>query len=422
CFDEKSFTISIYNVDQLQDITICESYTLPTLTNGNYYNGSNGTGGIIPQGSTISISKTIYIFGNSGYNPNCSDETSFTVTIIDTPFANPVPLAIRTTCDNDGINDGLFNFNLTTFNTIVLGTQVGPEFSVSYFGSFSDATSNTNAFNNSTLSTVYVSVSNTLAPNCFDVKPISIIVNKIPEPNPIDGIICIRSSNGQLLHPYMLHSGLPSNTHTFKWFNAQGQVVGTGANYQAILPGTYSIIATSTITGCPSKEVFVIVSPSEPALVSYAVSADFTDSQSITVTATGTGGDYEYQLDNGVFQDSPIFDSVMSGIHTITVRDKNGCGISITDAIVVNYPHYFTPNGDGINDTWNIKDLKEQQVSTIYIYDRFGKLIKRIKPSGQGWDGTYNNNLVPADDYWFSINYQKDGSEKEFKAHFALKR
>ena len=93
-----------------------------------------------------------------------------------------------------------------------------------------------------------------------------------------------------------------------------------------------------------------------------------------------------------------------------------------TDAIVINYPHYFTPNGDGINETWNIKDLKDQTISLIYIYDRFGKLIKKVKPSDQGWDGTYNNTLMPADDYWFSVNYQKDGQEKEFRAHFALKR
>ncbi|WP_395062008.1 choice-of-anchor L domain-containing protein [Flavobacterium sp.] len=422
CFDEKSFTIAIFNVDQLQDITICESYTLPNLTIGNYYNATGGTGGMILQGSTIYASKTVYIFANSGYNPNCSDETSFVVTIIDTPIANPVPLAVRTICDQDGINDGIFNFDLTTFNSIILGTQTGPEFSLNYYSTLNDATANSNSIINSTLTTVYVRVNNALAPNCYDVKPISIIVNKIPEPKPIDGIICIKSSNGQLLNPYMLYSGLPSNTHTFQWFNAQGQVVGTGANYQAILPGTYSIIATSTITGCPSEEVFTIVSPSEPALVSYAVSADFADSQSITITATGTGGDYEYQLDNGVFQDSPVFNNVMSGLHTITVRDKNGCGITITDAIVVNYPHYFTPNGDGINETWNIKDLQEQEVSTIYIYDRYGKLIRKIKPSGIGWDGTYNNTLMPADDYWFSINYLKDGTEKEFKAHFALKR
>ena len=46
-------------------------------------------------------------------------------------------------------------------------------------------------------------------------------------------------------------------------------------------------------------------------------------------------------------------------------------------------------NGDGFNDTWNIKDLEEQTTAVIYIYDRYGKLIKQIVPSNPFWDGTF---------------------------------
>ena len=53
----------------------------------------------------------------------------------------------------------------------------------------------------------------------------------------------------------------------------------------------------------------------------------------------------------------------MSGFHTITVRDKNGCGLTVSQIIVVNYPHFFTPNGDGANETWNIRDLRDQEVA-----------------------------------------------------------
>lgn len=422
CFDEKSFTISIFNVDQLQDVTICEGYTLPTLTHGNYYNGPNGTGGMIPQGSTVSTSKTIYIFANSGYNPNCSDETSFVATIIDTPVANPVPIANRTSCDEDGTNDGIFNFDLTTLNAIILGTQSGSEFTIDYFENFNDANANMNAVTNTILTTVYVRVGNTLAPNCYDIKPLTLIINKIPEPTPQDGIVCINSTTGELLNPFTIVSGLSAVSHTFQWFNDQGQVVGTNSTYQTETAGTFSLIATSIATGCPSEEVFVTVNPSEPAIVAYSISEDFSSNQSLTISATGTGGDYEYQIDDQPFQDSPTFDNVNSGFHTITVRDKNGCGITTTEAIVINYPKYFTPNGDGFNDTWNIVDLKDQLNSTIFIYDRFGKILKQIKPSGHGWDGTYNGKEMISDDYWFTITYTKNLENKEFKAHFALKR
>jgi gliding motility-associated-like protein len=422
CFDEKSFNVTIFNVEQLPNITTCSSYTLPTLTVGNFYNGPNGTGGMLPQGSSVTNSKTVYIFANSGFSPNCSDETSFTVTIIPEPIAYPVTLNERTICDEDGNNNGVTDFNLTSLNATILATQTGAEFSISYYESFDDATNENNAITISDVATIYVRVNNSLAPDCFDIKPIAIIVHKLPEPNSVDGIVCIDSETGTLLNPYLITTGLPTSTHTFQWFDELGNVIGTSNNYQAILPGEYSVIATNTTTGCSSEEVFVTVSQSEPAVIAYSISEDFSPNQTVVVSATGTGGNYEYQLDDNAYQSSPIFNNVSPGIHTISVRDINGCGKTTTEAIVVYYPHYFTPNGDGVHEYWNIYDLRDQEVSIIEIYDRFGKLMKQIKPSGQGWDGTYNGKQVPADDYWFVINYQKDTKNKEFRAHFSLKR
>ncbi|RZJ28196.1 MAG: T9SS type B sorting domain-containing protein, partial [Flavobacterium sp.] len=157
------------------------------------------------------------------------------------------------------------------------------------------------------------------------------------------------------------------------------------------------------------------------AVITYSITDDFADEQSVTVIATGTG-DYEYQLDFGTFQDSNIFNNVASGIHTVTVRDKNGCGLATTSALVVNYPHYFTPNGDGVHDTWNIKDLSQQPDSKITIFDRYGKIITQITPAGQGWDGTLHGASLPSTDYWFVVEYEEDGITKEFKSHFAMKR
>ena len=421
CTAQKSFNVAIFNVDQLPDVTICHSYTLPTLVHGNYYNGTGGTGGMVPAGTVLTATKTVYIFAHSTFTSNCTDETSFKVTIIDTPVAHTVPLANRTTCDEDGTNDGSTNFNLTTFNSIVLGNQTAPEFSVVYYNSFNDANNNLNPVTSSTHPTVYVRVNNSLAPNCYDIQPISIIVNRLPVPTPKDGIICINSKTGQVLNPYMIYSGLSATNHSFHWYNAQGTVVGTSSSYQALAPGVYSVVAVNTATGCASQQVSVTVTGSEPAVVAYSVSEDFTNNQTVTIEATGTG-DYEYELDNGDFQNSPVFDNVESGFHTITVRDKNGCGQTVTEAIVVNYPKFFTPNADGVNDTWNIVDLKKQSAATILIFDRYGKFITEIKPDGNGWNGRYNGNEALADDYWFSLTYKKDNQTKEFKAHFALKR
>lgn len=423
CSSQISFALTIFNVDNLPNITICENYTLPSLTIGQYYTGPNGTGTKLNAGASISTSQTIYIYDVSPNLPRCSDESSFTVTIIDTPVANSVSASLRTVCDQDGTNDGVTSFDLTTLTAAVLGTQTGNEFTIAYYENLANATSQTNAITSTSLTSIYVRVNNTLAPSCYDIKNISIIVNKLPEPTPIDGIICIDSETGTLLNPYTIYSGLSTSSNYFVWTNETNVVVGNGNNYQADLPGVYTLVTTSNINGCISKPVSVTVNPSEPAIISYTISDEFTDTQSITVVATGQGNNFEYQLDNGYFQDSPVFESVTSGIHLITVRDKNGCGSTSVRAIVVNYPKFFTPNSDGYNDTWNIKDLSNQPNASILIYDRYGKFLKQIKPSESGWDGNYNGNMMPSDDYWFSVAYKDENQvDQEFKAHFAMKR
>ncbi|NQX86221.1 MAG: T9SS type B sorting domain-containing protein, partial [Flavobacteriaceae bacterium] len=78
--------------------------------------------------------------------------------------------------------------------------------------------------------------------------------------------------------------------------------------------------------------------------------------------------------------------------------------------------------GDGYNDTWEIEGIDTVNNVKIYIFDRYGKLLKELSPAGNGWDGTYNGSLMPSSDYWFVVEYEEGGTNKEFKAHFTLKR
>ena len=149
-------------------------------------------------------------------------------------------------------------------------------------------------------------------------------------------------------------------------------------------------------------------------------SAMFSDNQAISITVVGGDGPFLYQLDNSDFQTSNVFSPVSPGLHIITVVDETFCTNLTTTTTIINYEHYFTPNGDGINDFWNIKGLAES--SRILIFDRFGKTLKQIYTNGPGWDGTYNGQTMPSDDYWFVIDYIEDSAKKIFRAHFTLKR
>ena len=92
--------------------------------------------------------------------------------------------------------------------------------------------------------------------------------------------------------------------------------------------------------------------------------------------------------------------------------------------MVFDYPLFFTPNGDGYNDFWNIDIFSGQPTSKIYIFDRYGKLLKEIRPSGSGWNGTYNGKIMPTSDYWFLVEYSDfiSGAPKMLRGHFTLKR
>jgi gliding motility-associated-like protein len=184
--------------------------------------------------------------------------------------------------------------------------------------------------------------------------------------------------------------------------------------------GTY--LFTPDLGECANPQTInVVINEATLAAVTTAVTNAFSDNQVITVIAV-LPGNYLYQLDHGLFQESPIFENVGPGMHSVTVVDANGCAPSITveDILIIGYPPYFTPNGDTFHDTWNIADLKEP--SRIYIFDRYGKLLKQISPDGLGWDGTFNGELMPSSDYWFLVQYDEQGAEKEFRAHFTLKR
>jgi gliding motility-associated-like protein len=127
-------------------------------------------------------------------------------------------------------------------------------------------------------------------------------------------------------------------------------------------------------------------------------------------------------LDQGEFQLSNVFSEVPAGTHTINVRDIDGCTDLTKEIVIIGYPKFFTPNGDGHNDTWNIIGFSSQSNPAIYIFDRYGKLLKQINSTDFGWDGTYNGHQMPATDYWFKVIYFEDGINKEFKSHFSLKR
>lgn len=157
---------------------------------------------------------------------------------------------------------------------------------------------------------------------------------------------------------------------------------------------------------------------------------DNSSNNSISINAANQNlgiGDYEFALDNilGPYQDEAIFTQVLPGEHTVFVREKNDCGIAQVKIYVFGFPNFFTPNEDGKNDTWNVLGVNPSifPESSIYIFDRYGKMLTNFSANQVGWNGLYNNKKVNSSDYWYLAQItDTNGITREYKGHFSLIR
>jgi gliding motility-associated-like protein len=358
------------------------------------------------------------------------------------------PLQAYILCDDNVETDGdpsndRVQFDLSTQDGFVLDGQDPLNYIVSYYASQADADQAINALpmlyeNGVNPQVVIARVDNDIqvlnssgalvdSSICYETAQVTLEVNPLPiviiDP---EYILCVDTNGTEVLAPLVIDTDLSAADYTFVWADAGGAVVGSGSSYAPTQGGSYSLeVFDATLpTLCAAPiEVFTVIESNPPMLTAQVVTAAFASTHVIEASATGQGI-YEYSLDQGPWGDSGTFIDVTPGTHLVTARDVNGCGETKTEVYVIDFPLYFTPNGDGYNDRWNIVGVANQGDAKIHIFDRYGKLLKQISPSGEGWDGTYNGVLMPATDYWFSLEYTDPttGNLEILRAHFTLKR
>ncbi len=168
------------------------------------------------------------------------------------------------------------------------------------------------------------------------------------------------------------------------------------------------------------------------AKLNYEIKEDaFSEGYTITAVpefSIGQLSDFEYQLNDGEFQSSPVFSDLKSGDYFITARNRFGCTPEVQSELIelLGYPRYFTPNGDGFHDTWSLINIENQSAAQIYIFDRYGKLLKQLRAAGPGWDGTYKGKNMPSSEYWFRVEFNEprdpDKRRRVFTGSFSLIR
>jgi gliding motility-associated-like protein len=344
--------------------------------------------------------------------------------------------------DNDPTNDSA-QFVLTTQDAFVLNGQDPTNYIVRYFASQIDADLDQfelpslyqNAENPQVIfarvdnNTQIIDNTGTLVDSsvCYETAPVVLRVNPLPYIDIDDEyVLCVDTNGTEVVGPLEIETGLSNLDYFFIWRDDTGAIVETASSYVPTKGGVYTLEVSDAVlaTRCTAPiEVFTVIESSPPTVTAVVTTPAFANTHIIEATAIGIG-DYEYNIDQGPWQDTGTFVGVSPGDRVVNVRDLNGCGVGLAVLYVIDFPKYFTPNGDGYHDTWNINGVSDQLNAKIQIFDRFGKLLKEIRPSGDGWDGTYNGARLQSNDYWFVMTYDDPASGEPvvLNAHFTLKR
>jgi gliding motility-associated-like protein len=348
-------------------------------------------------------------------NLACCPEIISEVQVAFSPAATAYEITDRNLCAEIG-------FELHSLDAEALGVQSPDEFLVSYHlnpeeaaGGIHPLPSDWNPANGA--GTVYYRVTSLQNPQCFDASR-SFEYSLVTPPQldlPEQAFIC-----GGVSQP-LLGPLIPEQGVTYSW--------STGENTPRITvsePGLYTLTAVRNEGGvlCEVSDSVEVIASAPPGIGQILIE-DLQVSNTVTVEPLQEGI-FEYALNDGPFQSSPVFTDVPAGNHTLHMRDALGCG-SLTEVItVVGFDTFFTPNGDGLHDFWSINGLTELTDPEVFIFDRYGKLLKQLDETSAGWDGTFNGSPLPATDYWFRLNYTDDTGQRVtaryLKAHFALKR
>ncbi|WP_223032692.1 T9SS type B sorting domain-containing protein [Hanstruepera marina] len=354
----------------------------------------------------VTASQTIRatVINSLSLDPNgaCFDETQIVFTVDEAAIAHTVPDFIE--CDDD--NDGQFAFDTSPIESIVLNGQTG--MIVSYYDEMGNELPSPlpNPFITDS-QIVTVRVENELSSICYDETIVNFVVVEQPQLSMDDTWSICEGSNVELI--------ADMGYDEYLW--------STGDTSQSIIvdiPGTYDVTATNIYGGirCETSQTVTVLESGIATITEIEIEDWSANNNQIVVMVEGAG-DYEYSLDGINYQDSNVFSYLDVDDYTVFVRDKNGCGIVTEDVYLLYYPKVFTPNGDGTNDTWQLYNSNKEQSNIVYIYDRYGKLLKQLNPNSTGWDGSFKGNIMPNSDYWFVLKRQNG---KEYRGHFSLKR
>jgi gliding motility-associated-like protein len=393
----------IFNNPTIEDLNVQGSQI-------NWYSSATGT---VPIAAGTSLLNGGTYFATQTTPLNCESPVRLQVDVAVIAYDLPVEDYFTLICDD--LNDNAETANLSDYNGMLI--DIPANYQMSYYSTFAGAdgpvaadqiTNPSNFPLQMGANIFYVRV---LATNgCWKVATLKLSMIPAPFNTMLTSYI--------LCENYTVTLEAPAGFDGYLW--STDEVTRTITVDQ---PGDYWVTVSEDYNNgviCSTTTAIEVILSNPPVIEEIEIS-DWTDNNNaIEVHLSSAGiGDYEYSIDGVNYQQSNIFNNLESGVYKVYVRDRNECGDDDADAFLLTYPQYFTPNNDGINDSWHIKFARNEADLLVNIFDRQGKFIKQLFGDGLGWDGTMNGHELPSTDYWFVVTR---ASGKVYKGHFAMKR
>jgi gliding motility-associated-like protein len=206
-----------------------------------------------------------------------------------------------------------------------------------------------------------------------------------------------------------------SSISTWSWNFDDGSPLSSQRNpvkrYKA--PGVYEVsLVVKSAQGCVSDtaktEVTVYLQPVVDAGPSFVVPAGTIVTFRPKVNDSTLSFNWSPSQD---FQDPTELTQILVAqkdqIYTLFAEGEGGCVASDTLVIKilnpVTVPNAFSPNGDGINDTWEIPYLKDYPGATVQVFNRYGQQVYFAYGYSRPWDGRLNGTSLPVGTYYYIV-------------------
>ena len=200
-----------------------------------------------------------------------------------------------------------------------------------------------------------------------------------------------------------------TSPYLISWSNG-----ASGAAATNLPAGTYTITIQDS-KNCSTINKAVIVSPTAMivTVIVHNVSCAEQEDGQVEVRVRNGTAPYTYLWSTGSAASS--IDGLAAGLYTITVTDQKLC-VNTTDATVAAgtgdclfIPNAFSPNNDGINDRWVLRNIKLYPNNSMQVFNQWGQQLYSASPYLEPWDGRHNNNQLPPGTYYYIFS-RGDGS------------